>query len=310
MNEEVKFFSQQNDLLLSVAVCSYNRSHSLARTLDSLVLMHTSGGVTWELIVVDNNSTDDTRATVERYADSLPIRYVFEAHQGLSMARNRAIREFRGDVLIFTDDDVVVEPNWLANYHSAVCQHPSAAYFGGKVLPFYPAGRPEWLTDDGERLALIDGLLVRFHLGDTVHPFEPGEPTPFGASFALRRSLIAQVGEFRRDLGVTGSVPGRGEEAEYLARAIAVGATGVYVGTAVVNHATDPRRLTLSYLYKYGQQKGIAARRTGNKEVGTPARALWFLVRGMRQLLAGRGDRFRQCVINCGIQIALWREHP
>ena len=203
---------------------------------------------------------------------------------------------------------MVVDSQWLAACSDAVQTYPQAGYFGGRVVPFYPDGRPRWLRDESEQLPLIDGLLVRFHLGDTVRPFQAGEPTPFGASFALRRALIERVGEFRRDLGVTGTIPGRGEEADYLERAIAVGASGVYVGTAIVNHATDLRRLTLPYLFRYGQQKGVAAHRMGVGGRGSPVTAATYLVRGLAQLAKGRGDRFRQCVINSGIQMALWRE--
>ena len=295
--------------MISVAICTYNRAASLARVLESLIeLGHTDENPNWELIVVDNNSADGTRAVVDGFSAALPVRYVFEPEQGLSAARNRALREFRGDVLLFTDDDVVVDAQWLAAYAAAVMAYPQAGYFGGRVVPFYPDGRPSWLRDESEQLALIDGLLVRFHLGEAVRPFQAGEPTPFGASFALRRALIERVGEFRRDLGVTGNIPGRGEEADYLERAIAAGASGVYVGTAIVNHATDLRRLTLPYLYRYGQQKGVAAHRMGVGERGSLDAAALYVVRGLGQLAKGRGDRFRQCVINCGIQTALWRE--
>lgn len=295
--------------MISVAICTYNRAPSLARVLHSLVGLSRNGeDLNWELIVVDNNSTDDTRAVVDGFSAALPVRYVFEPEQGLSAARNRALREFRGDVLLFTDDDVVVDAQWLAAYAAAVMAYPQAGYFGGRVVPFYPDGRPSWLRDESEQLALIDGLLVRFHLGEAVRPFQADDPTPFGASFALRRTLIERVGEFRRDLGVTGNIPGRGEEADYLERAIAAGASGVYVGTAIVNHATDLRRLTLPYLYRYGQQKGVAAHRMGVDERGSLATAALYAIRGAAQLAKGRGDRFRQCVINCGIQTALWRE--
>lgn len=293
--------------MISVAICTYNRASSLATTLGSLTRLADVAALDWELLVIDNNSTDDTSSIVDSYASALPLRYFFESVQGLSAARNRAIREYRGEILLFTDDDVTVDSKWLFA-HSAACRsYPLAGYYGGRIVPSYPNGRPRWLTDEGEKLSLIDGLLVRFHLGETVRPFAPDDPTPFGANFALRRSLIDRVGEFRRDLGVTGSVPGRGEEADYLDRAIAIGATGVYVGSAIVNHATDRSRLTLPYLYQYGRQKGIAARRTGSGQSGSLADALLFLLRGFWQILKGRGDRFRQCIINCGIQMALWR---
>lgn len=273
--------------------------------MNSLVALTRPAKVSWELIVVDNNSTDETRPTVAGFQAVLPLRYVFEPLQGLSAARNRAIREFTGDVLLFTDDDVVVDQNWLRAFESASSSFPLAGYFGGRVIPFYPSGKPGWLQDEG--LALLSGLLVRYHLGESTRRLLPCEPTPFGASFGIRRHVIHATGEFRCDLGVIGGVPGRGEESEYLHRVRAAGYDGVYVGDAIAHHSTDPRRLTLGYLFRYGVQTGVAESRTGSTAFGSITTAVAFAARGCVQLLRGRGDRFRQCVINIGIQMALRR---
>lgn len=289
--------------VLSVAICTFNRAESLRRTLESLAQAAPPATAGWELIVVDNNSSDHTREVAAAFSDSLPMRYVFEQEQGLSAARNRAMREFRGDVLLFTDDDVTVDPDWLVHYDRAIAEFPDAAYFGGRVLPLWPNGRPRWLHD--ESLALLSGLLVRFHLGEVTRPFQVEDPTPYGASFALRRSTITQVGNFNRALGVKAQVPGRGEESEYLSRALAASLQGVYVSDAIVHHWTDPARLGLRYLYRYGVQTGVALRVTGSTERGSVVTATMFALRGLLQLLKGRGDRARQCVINVGVQMAL-----
>jgi glucosyl-dolichyl phosphate glucuronosyltransferase len=285
-------------MLISIAICTFNRASSLKETLTSFAAASWPSAT--ELLVVDNNSTDNTRDVAVSFATILPIRYVFEREQGLSAARNRAIREMRGDVLLFTDDDVRVDTAWLNAYSEAIAQYPSAAYFGGRVIPYWPHGRPKWMKDEG--LALIGGLLVRFHLGESLREFAPNEPTPYGASFGIRRNWLNQVGEFRKDLGVNGSVPGRGEEAEYLDRVRAAGGNGVYVGHAIAHHYTDERRLRYTYLFKYGRQKGVAARTMGHKSKGSRLNAALYLLRGVGQLLKGRGDRARQCVINAGIQ--------
>jgi hypothetical protein len=131
---------------------------------------------------------------------------------------------------------------------------------------------------------------------------------PFGANFALRRSLFERLEPFRTDLGAVGNVPGRGEEAEYFQRARAAGAQGFYVPAARVLHRVDASHLTLGYLYRYGEQKGIASRRM-HGGAGTPGRFAEgiYLGKGLWQLLKGRGDRFRQCVINMGIVRGLRR---
>jgi glycosyltransferase involved in cell wall biosynthesis len=122
---------------VSVAICTYNRAASLHRVLRSMSRMSVSEGLSWELLVVDNNSDDDTRETALEFRGVLPLRYVFEPVQGLSSARNRALAEYEGDLLVFVDDDVIVHRNWLKAYASAVRHFSAADYFGGRILPLW-----------------------------------------------------------------------------------------------------------------------------------------------------------------------------
>ena len=158
----------------------------------------------------------------------------------------------------------------------------------------------------GERLALLDGVLVWYDHGTEIRPYACDEEPPFGASFAVRRSLLEAMPGFRTDLGCKGALRGRGEETEFLQRCIAAGALGVYVGRALCWHKVDERRLTLPALYRYGIESGRAhkaiARSAGS---GSVARVPLHIARGLVQLLKGRGDRFRQCVINAGIEVGM-----
>jgi glycosyltransferase involved in cell wall biosynthesis len=260
-------------------------------------------GLEWELLLIDNNSTDTTVDVARGFTDRLPLRYVFEPEQGLSAARNLAIRKYRGELLIFTDDDVVLDAGWLAAWASADAQFADAAYFGGRILPLWEGNRPRWLVDPS--MALISGLLVHYDLGDTNRLYETGDPSPFGANFALRRELIEGLESFRLDLGVKGGSSGRGEEAEYLDRARAAGARGAYVGAAACYHMQDPRRFELPYLYRYGIEKGRAEMLMTGEGQGSRRGQATYAMKGLGQLLRGRGDRFRQCVINMGIQRGL-----
>lgn len=289
----------------TVCICTYNRSNSLSRTLKSFKTI--SNTFNWELLLVDNNSTDNTKDTIKAFNDDLPIKYVKETAQGLSHARNRAINECFGDLLIFTDDDVQVTSSWISEFISAANHFPEADYFGGKVLPYWPSGRPNWLSD--ESISLLGGLFVRYDLGTATRMFADGEPTPFGASFAVRRRLFEHLEPFRTDLGPIGTIPGRGDDSEYLGRARDMGFKGAYVGKSVCYHWVDPNRLKLTYMYRFGIQKGIAEVLM-NRSVesnGSLGLELWFAIRGLWQLIKGRGDRFRQCVINMGIQAGLRR---
>lgn len=290
---------------ITVAICTFNRAVSLAGTLATAAALKVPPGLTWEILVVDNNSRDETRRVCEGFARRLPLRYVREERQGLSYARNRALKECRGALLVFTDDDVRLDEKWLERYWNASSAHPEADFFGGRILPLWPNGRPRWMKD--ESLPLISGLLVRFDLGPESRALEVGDPLPYGASFAIRRRLFERVAPFRIDLGVSGSVPGRGEEAEYLGRSLEAGSKGTYVAGALCWHVVDERRLRVGYLYRFGIQKGIAeVRIRGNGATrGSWLAAAWYLVRGIAQFVRGRGDRYRQCVINAGIQRGL-----
>lgn len=293
-----------NSLFLTVSICTFNRSQSLERTLETLARQ---SGEVWndaELLVIDNNCTDDTADVVERFADRLPIRRAVENKQGLSNARNCAMQEAKGEWVLFTDDDVLLDPDWLSSFIDAFVAYPEASFAGGRIVPYWEEQAPRWFQ--GERLDLIDGLLVWYDFGDATKPMTDNDPLPFGASFALRRSLTSSVGEFRSDLGVNGKQMGRGEETEFIERAKRLGLRGIYVGAAICHHVADPRRFTPVALYRHGRAKAREIILTERKSPrGSRLAAVLFILRGLLQLLQGRGDRFRQCLIHVGIQHGL-----
>lgn len=291
---------------ISVSICTFNRADSLSDTLDNLSRQRAVSDLEWELLLIDNNCQDHTPQVAAAFAQRLPMRYLMEPHQGLSHGRNRAIREARGDLIVFTDDDVKPGPSWLAVYADGLVQHQEADYFGGPIHPCWPTGRPKWVRD--ESLPLISGLLGYYDLGDEERPYSAGDMHPFGANFALSRKLFEKLAPFRTDLGVSGRTPGRGEEAEYLKRATEAGACGVYLPTALCLHTVHASHLNLRYLYRYGVQKGIAGRLMKEGEMSSVPVLLpqaSFAMKGLMQLAKGRGDRARQCVINMGIQRGL-----
>lgn len=291
--------------MLSIAICTFDRAASLRTALTCLAdALATIPVTAYELLVVDNNSSDSTPQVCAEFSDRIELRYLFEARQGLSVARNRVLEECRGNWLLFTDDDVFVEPHWVNEYLDAIRCFPNAAFLAGRIHPRWPGRRPSWLHD--ETLDLLSGVLVRYDLGEENRVLEANDPLPFGASFAVSRPLFESVGKFSTDLGVVGKSLGRGEEADYIQRALVAGFSGAYCGRALCFHAADMARFTASYLYRYGIESAIAYRLTA---VAPSPGSLWkeysFAIRGLLQLLRGRGDRFRQCVINMGIQRGL-----
>ena len=155
---------------ISLILCTYNRCQSLAKTLDSVAASTLPEWVEWEVLVMDNNSHDQTREVVEDFCCRYPgrFRYLFECQQGKSYALNAGIRDARGDVLAFTDDDAIVEPEWLWNLTSALHSGEWSGA-GGRIVPVWPRPIPSWLsTDDPATM----GAFVAFdprHRGRAAH---------------------------------------------------------------------------------------------------------------------------------------------
>jgi GT2 family glycosyltransferase len=286
--------------MITLCICTWSRCQSLRQTLNSILRLDGLDRLT-EILIVDNNSTDATPEVVDQFRSELPIRRVVETSQGLSHARNRAISEFKGEVLLFTDDDVRFDCNWLSAYANAITKFPEAQFFGGRILPRWDENPPAWFK--GEKIALIDGVLVWYDHGCENRPYAKSEEPPFGASFAVRRALLERMSLFRPDLGCKGSSRGRGEETEFLERCISAGVSGVYVGEALCWHCVDSSRLKLAALFRHGIEKGKSHHAIDGGEPGSFVRVPMHLARGLNQLLRGRGDRFRQCVINAGIEV-------
>jgi glycosyltransferase involved in cell wall biosynthesis len=142
----------------SLCIITFNRCESLAMKLESVAQQTYAKAHDYELLIVDNNCTDDTINVINSYADRLPLKHIVERQQGQSYGRNQAIAEFSGDVLLFTDDDVTLEPDWLEKYAIALKRHPEADLFGGRSIAAFHGKRPKWLLDND--LPLISGVLV------------------------------------------------------------------------------------------------------------------------------------------------------
>lgn len=262
-----------------------------------------SDKTSWELWIVDNNSSDHTRSVCSSYAKALPVRYLFEREQGLSAARNAVIRASATEYLFFTDDDVSLDTGWLTQVSNAIEQHPDAAYFGGKILPRWDVPRPKWLRHLDT--PLLSSLYCYFNLGDEERAFVDRDPRPFGANMGFKSSALKAAGNFRTDLGPLGTIPGRGDDAEMIGRMRSMRMQGIYLPGAVVYHEFNLKRFSLPYLFEYGVEKGRAARLMEAANGGSRRAQFTFAVKGIWQLIRGRGDRFRQCVINMGIQSGL-----
>ena len=234
---------------ISVIVCTHNRSAILRQTLLSLSDMELPKDLCWEILVVDNNSTDDTRRVVESLgACELPnLRYVFERQQGLSFARNRGIAEAKGEIVTFTDDDVVVAKDWLAEIRKAF-QEFQPACVSGRILLHPDLRLPAWWD------RRWNGSLSELDLGDQVILDEFG----YGANMSFRRETLAKYGLFRTNLGRTNHAPAMGEETELMFRLRLGEERLVYYPKAIVYHRPSVARLSKKYLRRWFYQYGIS----------------------------------------------------
>src|SRR5690349_9645801 len=170
-------------MLITIAICTFNRAESLHRTLRSLAALRIPQHVDWEIIIVNNNCSDHTDEVITFFSDRLPIRREFESRRGLSWARNRAVSAAEGKYIVWTDDDVVVDPDWIAAYSEAFHRWPSAAVFAGPIVPRYVEPVPKWIID-GEAV-LGHTVFAGCNFGDSVITLSVNR-IPWGPNFALR----------------------------------------------------------------------------------------------------------------------------
>lgn len=239
---------------ISVVIGTYNRGDVLRHAIESL-MNQDSAGTRYEVIVVDNNSTDNTRTVVENLRAKWPshnLIYCFEGTQGVSHARNRGIAIARGRLIAFTDDDIRPARNWIAAIHRSFEKFPEADCIGGKVLPQSSTRFPVWLTKiNWTPLALLD-------LGDQpIDLHVRSGPGLVAANLAVRASVFSDVGLFHPQLQRVGSSIGSMEDHEFQLRLNAARKRLMYLPELVVHAHVLAERLTKDYhrrwYYGHGQ---------------------------------------------------------
>lgn len=239
-------------MFVSITICTWNRAQLLEQTLRSLEAMEVPDDVDWEVIVVDNNCTDETPDVVASFLQRLPLRSVIEEKQGHSHSRNRAIAESTGDFILWTDDDVIVSPQWLSQYCQAFAGPTEVGFWGGTIEPLFESTPPKWLQENWRRCG---GVFAVRDFGS-----EPVEFTkrklPFGANFAIRRSLQERFGYDSR-FGRVSDVSVRGyDEIDVLTQVIDAGFRGHSVPGATLQHFIPTARMSLDYVRQFYEGQG------------------------------------------------------
>jgi len=240
-------------VFLTVAICTRDRADQLSRTLESLAALEVPAGLGWELLIVDNGSTDHTRPTVASFEGRLPVRCIVEPQPGLSHARNSAVQAARGDYIVWTDDDVLVDAGWLAAYGRAFAANPECVFFGGPITPSLQGQTPAWFLENWSELSSI--LAERDFGAQSLTLSKEEGRLPFGANFAVR-AREQRLHRFDPELGVAPGQRRLGEETAMFLDLIADGATGIYVPQARVVHVIAQSRQSLDYVGRYRQAVG------------------------------------------------------
>jgi glycosyltransferase involved in cell wall biosynthesis len=242
---------------LTVLIATYNRAAILGEAIESVLAQRLPPGVRWELIVVDNNSHDDTKAVVEHYirTSAMPVSYLFEGRQGKSHALNAGLKRAEGDVIAFTDDDVLVSPEWVATA-LRVMDRSGADGAGGRILPKWVTPPPAWLANNARLrsyLALVEDVTPQV----LSYPLS-GPGCIWGANMVFRRSVFNEIGEFDVELGPSGRVPVNSEDLDMVERALRRGLKIVYDPELVVHHRVGGERMRKNYFRRWAFTAGLA----------------------------------------------------
>lgn len=284
----------------TVALCTHDHADRLVRTLADLRALRLPDAP-WELLIVDNACSDATASLLahEAWPAGWQVRVVREAKLGLSNARNCALREAKGDYLIFVDDDETPDPEWLRAFEELIRDHAPDA-FGGPIEVLFEGDRPTWLTDD------LLGFLGQLNRADAAIPLtEPG--TSFnGGNFGVRRTVCKSVGAFDPTLGRKGTDNTGGEEVDFYRRLLAGGFKVWWTPEAVIFHRIQAIKLKRSYFldlhYRQGRMEAI--RKRGSASRVPPKYLIPQLWRALRSLLTEWRARGRNATVRKEMNVA------
>ncbi len=237
------------DLAITVVFSSYNGEKRLRRMMDSLTLQDLPRDQ-WEVVAVDNNSSDSTGKLLRSYLDFLPLTVISQSEPGKSVALNAALEITRGALIVLTDDDIRAEPDWLSSLANCARKNPQFGIFGGSILPEWeipPGNQPflDWIPM-GSTFAIVDGAVSG-----------PCESTKvWGPNTAVRREALADI-RYREDIGpIPGGHFAMGEDQDIVMRLAARGVSAYRCAEAVVHHWISASSVSEDWVQKRGERLG------------------------------------------------------
>lgn len=237
---------------ISAIICTHNRAQYLGAAIDSL--LNQDFAEEYEVIVVDNASSDRTREVIEARLSHSRLRYIHESVLGLSVARNTGAKQALSPILAYLDDDAVASSQWLQVLHDAYQSSEKLAIAGGKVTLLWADGieAPPWLS------AGLAGNLGAYDLGEAIVYIDRPGLTPRGLNYSIRQSFLKQIGGFDVNLGRVGKNLLSNEELVMTEKALELGWQVAYLPTATVAHNVAPERIRRGWFLNRGWWQGIS----------------------------------------------------
>ncbi len=291
---------------VTVAIPTYNRADFLRQTLAGIAAQQFPRDH-FEVLVIDNNSHDHTRAVVDEFAAGKPApRYLLEPQQGLDYARNRAIAEARGEIVLFGDDDILVRPDWIAQMAVPLLADGARRIgaVGGEVVPVFPDGLPEWVREWHAPLAF------RSDTGPL-----PARHCPMGANLALPKWVFDRLGPFHTALDRAAGNYFSGGDSEMIRRVRGAGLEVWFAPGAAVQHQMPASRTTFRYArrHAFDSARSRVIDRAGQpgatgyllgRFVANGAKALGFTIVALLHALVFRGGGAKKALVrawrSCG----------
>lgn len=236
---------------ISAVICSYNRARFIIHAVES-VFGQVYDKSLYEVIVVDNNSTDNTISVLEEYRVAHPgfnFRYFTEHNQGVAFARTRCAKEAKGEIIAYLDDDSTAQPGWLAGICDFFDTHPDTWSVGGKIVPRFLAETPDWYSK------YFFGLVGNFDQGPAVKQLT-GARYPCGANMAFRRQVFEEIGYFNTDLGRKGAGLLANEEKDIYLRILAHNHKVYYLPHVWVLHSVEANKFDKAYVKRHSMGIG------------------------------------------------------
>lgn len=228
--------------MLTVVIATYNGAATLDRVLSGYARATIPPGG-WQLILIDNGSTDESPNIIHRYSDKLPLVYLLENRRGKNKALNYAISKFSGELIVFSDDDAIPAPDFLVQWAETPSRHPGYAMFGGAIRPAWSATPPAWIDDPNLR---VD---VAYAITPPDQPEGPVEPERiWGPNMAVRREVFELGHRFDEKVGPQGKAYAMGSETSFTIRLAQNGYRGWFLPNIIVEHIIRENQLCRSWV--------------------------------------------------------------